>query len=1210
MSTTDSSTPGESIFEIVSSRLCSCFSRSGFYDITNEITWEEQEQIGKVKEKGTQKSTSTHESTVEEQEQEGKGKKEGTQTSASYLQTPNATLKVLPSNIDKKEEEAVKKEKQLQQEKGENTNQWNDNERELKQLRQENGDFENDERAREQELNQLRQKISVLEDEKRDREEKFKELQQEKSDLENDKSDRELKLNQLQQEKDVLEKDKMDREDELKQLRQEKSDSENDKRDKEQELKQLQQEKSDLENDKRNREHDLKQLRQEKRDLEKEKEEALFRLSELVSVKLRDNNPNIVDLSDSFRPTKLAEMFSELYDNEWTAVYSVMEESGFTERQVIDVLLDVMMESFTFCRRELDENWQLISRWYLNDKLPNNEKVKKNLKDARKTIIPNVVPEIHKKFYALLVETCKYKKLCPMLSTNEFETYVSTCILLSLLMNGNDPPVVLYCPGWVSCDQRKKEQEDESVGINEKQTAFSDEIPTEFKEVKDNVTLAKDRETRQFSKDLFKAYTKRGNLVEFYVWPVIYLHENGPLLAKGIAQGTKDKIDINRLEWWKESAHDSNDEEQATYVYGSMFKRLRSRLCSCFSCSRSYDITHGNTWEEHYKEMAKEESTYMSTSNLTKPNYRFKQLQTKRNIAEEEEIKNLENHSEKGKELQQEKGNSEHDKKDNEHALKQLQEEKRDSEHDKRDNEHALKQLQEEKRDSEHDKSDKEHELKHLQQEKRDPEHDRSDKEHELKHLQQEKRDSEDDKRDKEHELKHLQQEKKDSEHDKSDKEHELKHLQQEKRDSEHDKSDKEHKLKHLQQEKRDSEHDRSDKEHELKHLQQEKRDSEDDKRDKEHELKDLQQEKRDSEDDKRDQEHELKHLQQEKRDSEHDKSDKEDELKHFEQENIDSEHGKRDQEHELKHWQHEIRFSEHDKRDKEHELKHLQEEKRDLEIEKEKTPSSELVAVKLPDNKANIVELSDANRPTKLAEMFSELYENEWTDVNTVIKKSGFTERQIIDVLLDMLMEAFTFCRRELDESWHRLPSNEMVKRTSNDERKTTIPIFVPEIQTQFYNLLEEKCKNKKLCPILSTHEFKQYVSKCIRLSMFMNGNDPPVVLSCPGWVSFDQRRETREDFLVGINDKNIAYSDESSNDFQEEHVNFTVVEDRVTLPFRNDLFKNYTQRGAFVEFYVWPVVYLHENGGPLLAKGIAQGTEETINIDDRWKWWQESDR
>ena len=29
-------------------------------------------------------------------------------------------------------------------------------------------------------------------------------------------------------------------------------------------------------------------------------------------------NPNIVDLSDNNRPTKLAEVFGEIYDNEWT----------------------------------------------------------------------------------------------------------------------------------------------------------------------------------------------------------------------------------------------------------------------------------------------------------------------------------------------------------------------------------------------------------------------------------------------------------------------------------------------------------------------------------------------------------------------------------------------------------------------------------------------------------------------------------------------------------------------------------------------------------------------------------------------------------------------------------------------------------------------------------------------------------------------------
>ncbi|WAQ97921.1 hypothetical protein MAR_022294, partial [Mya arenaria] len=50
----------------------------------------------------------------------------------------------------------------------------------------------------------------------------------------------------------------------------------------------------------------------------REKEDALTRLSSLASSKLRDNNPNITDLSDQNRPTKIAEKMSELYDNEWT----------------------------------------------------------------------------------------------------------------------------------------------------------------------------------------------------------------------------------------------------------------------------------------------------------------------------------------------------------------------------------------------------------------------------------------------------------------------------------------------------------------------------------------------------------------------------------------------------------------------------------------------------------------------------------------------------------------------------------------------------------------------------------------------------------------------------------------------------------------------------------------------------------------------------
>lgn len=62
----------------------------------------------------------------------------------------------------------------------------------------------------------------------------------------------------------------------------------------------------------------------------------------MVSAKLRDNNPHIADLNDTNRPTKLAEMFSELYDNEWTNAFAIME-NRLSDRHIIGVLLDIIM---------------------------------------------------------------------------------------------------------------------------------------------------------------------------------------------------------------------------------------------------------------------------------------------------------------------------------------------------------------------------------------------------------------------------------------------------------------------------------------------------------------------------------------------------------------------------------------------------------------------------------------------------------------------------------------------------------------------------------------------------------------------------------------------------------------------------------------------------------------------------------------------------
>ena len=41
----------------------------------------------------------------------------------------------------------------------------------------------------------------------------------------------------------------------------------------------------------------------------------------------------------------------------------------------------------------------------------------------------------------------------------------------------------------------------------------------------------------KFNTDVYRGYTKNGEQVEYVVWPAIYLHEDGPVVMKGVAQG-------------------------------------------------------------------------------------------------------------------------------------------------------------------------------------------------------------------------------------------------------------------------------------------------------------------------------------------------------------------------------------------------------------------------------------------------------------------------------------------------------------------------------------------------------------------------------------------------------------------------------------------------------------------------------------------------
>ena len=55
------------------------------------------------------------------------------------------------------------------------------------------------------------------------------------------------------------------------------------------------------------------------------------------------DNPNIADLSDSNRPTKLAESFSELYDNEWTNAFEELQKMAkIGDTDAVKCLFDLL----------------------------------------------------------------------------------------------------------------------------------------------------------------------------------------------------------------------------------------------------------------------------------------------------------------------------------------------------------------------------------------------------------------------------------------------------------------------------------------------------------------------------------------------------------------------------------------------------------------------------------------------------------------------------------------------------------------------------------------------------------------------------------------------------------------------------------------------------------------------------------------------------
>ncbi|XP_053389972.1 uncharacterized protein LOC128552918 [Mercenaria mercenaria] len=222
-------------------------------------------------------------------------------------------------------------------------------------------------------------------------------------------------------------------------------------------------------------------------------DELKNRLSKVVGANIMNDNPNITDLSDENRPTKLSEKFSELYDNEWTDAFEEAEDELQSEEKGIAYLYKTLEEIFGFCKNLSAEHAKNIKSCVLT--VPNSENGRpksaqigvtslRQLKELRKSFAPYLIDSVFQHFVS-----AKKKKLAGKTNTEKF---MKKCVEICWLMNSQDPPVIL------DTSQMKG---------------------------------------KDFDGDRFRTYTKTGKVVDYVVWPPMLLHKDGPLLCKGVAQG-------------------------------------------------------------------------------------------------------------------------------------------------------------------------------------------------------------------------------------------------------------------------------------------------------------------------------------------------------------------------------------------------------------------------------------------------------------------------------------------------------------------------------------------------------------------------------------------------------------------------------------------------------------------------------------------------
>eukprot|EP00105_Crassostrea_gigas_P004731 XP_011418043.1 PREDICTED: uncharacterized protein LOC105321465 isoform X4 [Crassostrea gigas] len=357
--------------------------------------------------------------------------------------------------------------------------------------------------------------------------------------------------------------------------------------------------------------------------------------------------------------------------------------------------------------------------------------------------------------------------------------------------------------------------------------------------------------------------------------------------------------------------------------------------------------------------------------------------------------------------------------------------------------------------------------------------------------------------------------------------------------------------------------------------------------------------------------------------------------------------------------------------------LKQIAKEKEDLLIR-----LSRIAGAKLTNNNPHIADLSDDNRPTKLAEKFGQLYDDAWTDSLEELTEveTKLEDTVAISFLLRIVMTAYQFCRGSrsmfLDltdcqtvvtcksskdiKVLTKLPESSKVDIKPRTQMSLHAKETVSEMQKKFHvilkSIIRDIIRKEKFRPSVSDKsktnpweldETDVKATKCLGLwsgfSTVMHIKDiynakkgskeePVTLLRYTEFSKIKKKKLSQFAKDDNLRPRSQAYSKQGfflrrddlqrmlsalknsqkesagpktrfqkTTHFAERcvelcwfmqttqppiHLSACIPEKR---KMNNDIFKAYMKSGTVIDYIVWPVMYLHENG-PLLTKGIAQ--------------------